>query len=63
VITLEKSLEQSLIQGRCESDGEKNAENRRYGGVKTYNYAFRQVGVEEQSGVWRPDRKDRNGGA
>jgi hypothetical protein len=31
VITLERSLEQSLTEGRCESDVEKNAGVRRYG--------------------------------
>jgi hypothetical protein len=39
VITLEGSLEQSLTEGRSESEGEKNAGVRRYGGVKTYNFA------------------------
>jgi hypothetical protein len=63
VVTLERSLEQSLTERLCESDGEKNAGVRRCGGVKTYIYAFREVGVEEPSGAWRPDRKNRNGGS
>jgi hypothetical protein len=63
VITLVRSLDQSLIEGRCESDGDKNAGVRRYGGVKTYNYALGEVGVKEPSGAWRPNRQNRKGGA
>jgi hypothetical protein len=60
VITIERSLDQRDI---VRATVRRMQAHRRYGGVKTYNYAIIEIGVEEPSGAWRADSKDRSGRA
>jgi hypothetical protein len=58
VITMELSLDQRDV---VRATVRRKQADLSYGGVQIYNNAVREVGVDEPSGAWRADTKDRNG--